>query len=143
MNTLELMVEKVLKDNGYIATPKIVEASAEYIDMVNENKDDSEPIYTPEKWLEETKASTFGKEELKTKIECCYEVCDYLAKQRERCIDETGCQLDVEDFREHFECDEFKDRFGDYNLTLNDILNFLLVYYDNEGCIDVDDTDLI
>jgi len=139
MNTLELMVEKVLKDNGYIANEKLVESIAEYIDMINENKEDSEPIYTPAKWLEETKGSTFGVENLVTKLDGCYEICDYLARQREHCIDETGCQLDVEDFREHFDCDEFKDRFGIYGLTLNDILNFLLVYYQKEGCVDESD----
>ena len=110
MNTLELMVEKVLKDNGYIATPKIVEASAEYIDMVNENKEDSEPIYTPEKWLEETKASTFGKENLFTKLDGYYEICDYLVRQRELCIDQTGCSFCIEDLEGHFDAPDFKER---------------------------------
>lgn len=138
MNTLELMVAEVLKDNGFIPHEKAIKAGAEYIEMVNSMKEENEPIYTPEKWLKDTKKFSDEKLLIK-KIDGYYEICDYIVRQRELCIDQTGCSFCITDLKEHFDAPDFKERFGIYDISLNDILNFLLVYYQKEGCTDEND----
>lgn len=128
MNTLELMVEKVLTDNNYIAVPSLVSAAAEYIDKVNENKLPSDNIYTPEQWLKDTKVNY--PESLVKRFHGYTAICDYLVEQRKLCIDQTGCSFCITDLVGHFDAPDFQEEFGAYKITLNDILNFLLVYYE-------------
>lgn len=68
-------------------------------------------------------------------------ICDYLNEQRKLCIDQTGCDFCVEDLIGHFDADDFQEMYGKYDLDLNDILNYLLVYYDKKG--NVRETDLV
>lgn len=127
MNTLQLLVAKALKDHGYIPQTELVIAGAEYIEMRNSVKIPSDEIYTPLMWIREIEQT--GSDELKCKVIACKEICNYLASQRDLCIDQTGCDFCMEDIIGHFEAPDFIEEFGDYHIDIGDIFNFLLVYY--------------
>lgn len=131
MNTLELMVEEVLKKNGFVAQPEEVVAAAECIERYNECKDPSDDIYTPEMWLHETMERY--PETLPKKKDGYFKIADYLSRQRKMCVEHTGRLPDDRDFAETFECEEFSDKFGTYDIDFSDFINFLLLYYECEG----------
>ena len=134
MNTLEYLVKLELDKDGYIYNQSMLTAAAEYIELHNESCDiDDEDWWTPKDWVFYTKE--YYPEKLVKKIELYDKICSYFIKQRNECEDQTGCLPIYEDYKEFVYCEDYKDTIGEYYdmITMSDIINFLLTYYEREG----------
>ena len=137
MSTLEQMVEKIFQNHHYVYNKNLIRNIAQYIEMRNAVRKEDEPIYTPAKWYEETRES--NPETFVTQEDVMSRVADYFVKQRDLCIDQTGCLPCYEDFALTFECDDFKDYVGEWAdfVDFNGFLNYLLWHYEMTKDIDV------
>lgn len=54
MNTLELMIQKALKERGYFCDSAQAEEIRSCLDRVNSAREEGQDIYTIEQWLEDT-----------------------------------------------------------------------------------------
>ena len=137
MNTLEKQITKVLKDNNCYLNPDLITLSeaAEYIDMTNENDKD---YYSPEDWFKDTKANfpeyLLNMDELQKKYYPT--ILEYLATQRELCIDQTGLEPCFEDYENGMDCDDFRKNLINSDLEpeycevkVIDLFNYLLDYW--------------
>ena len=133
MNTLELMIKEIYDENKYLYNDNLIHSIAEYIEHYNKCKDVDDPVYTPRQWYYDTKLNT--PEEFITREGLLGKICDHFLKQRVECIDQTGCLPCYVDFKEDMESDDFKNEFGMYpeadTITMVDVINFLLDYYEN------------
>lgn len=126
VNTLELMIEDIYKDYGYMYNENTIRNVAEYIENYNANKPESEGTMTPRRWYNESVAS--NPEDFITKEQLYTRIAIYLDNQRNLCIDQTGCQPCYIDWKQEMECDEYKHTIGEWadTVTITDFLNWLL-----------------
>ena len=136
--TVEKMVKWILAENDYVLNPEVTTMSdvVEYIEMKN---NDSDELYTPEMWFEDTK-SNFPEYLLRSDgyMEEIYRITLLeLLDQRDLCLDQTGCEPTLEDFKgvtldsEYFE-DVMKDAGFDIkkkHITLDELFIYLLNYW--------------
>lgn len=140
MKTLEKQIIKVLADRDYMLNGEITTLSdvVEYLDMMNDADEDD--YYSPEDWFRDTKVHypeyLISKQEYKDK--CYTPILTYLAKQRDLCIDQTGCVPCMVDYEGAIDCDEFKSMLKSKeidpnycNVTISDLFNYLLDYWNN------------
>lgn len=128
MNTIQKLIKRELESNGYmVPNDGYLKAIEDELDKVNESQDH---IYDIEDWIYETSHNS-PKELRKERDNWAYAI-DYLLKQRRLCIEQTGVKPCMADFEGGVECDDFKELvWGD--LSMSDIFNFLLDYYEKEG----------
>ena len=57
MRTLRLMIERVLKKNGYTLNSELgdIDGVIEYLELINEHCT-ADDVYAPENWIEDTKS---------------------------------------------------------------------------------------
>lgn len=131
MNTLEMMIEEIYKNYGYMYNENVIHCVAEYIENFNANKSPDEPVLTPRKWYNETRSMT--PEEFVSRSDLFGKVANYFIEQRKLCIDQTGCLPCYEDWAQEMESDEFKNTIGEWadTITITDFLNWLLDNVEN------------
>ena len=132
MTTLELMIEDIYKNYGYMYNESVIRSVAEYIEMYNENKAEDEPTMTPRRWFQESVAA--NPEEFVRKEDIYQKIADYFIEQRKLCIDQTGCLPCYDDWAQEMESEEFKNTIGEWadEITITDFLNWLL-----DRCVEV------
>ena len=128
METLKLMLEDLFIKKGYIYKQGDIVAAAEYIEMQNKNGD-TEEVYTPEKWFKDTQS--LNPEKFITKTELMDRAISFLIEQKEMCIDQSGLVPCIYDFEQGIASEDFINDVGihGYDVTLDDIFNFLIDYY--------------
>ena len=126
MNTLEMMIEDIYKNHGYMYNANVIHCVAEYIENYNANKSPDDPVLTPRKWYNETQQ--MNPEEFVSKSALFGKIASYFVEQRKLCIDQTGCLPCYEDWAQEMESDEYKDAIGEWAdaVTITDFLNWLL-----------------
>ena len=126
VNTLEMMIEDIYKDHGYMYNKNVISSVAEYIETYNASKSEDEPTMTPRRWFQDAVRSV--PEDFVSKDGLYARITDYLIEKRKLCIDQTGCQPCYEDWALEMESDEYKDAIGEWadTITITDFLNWLL-----------------
>lgn len=138
MNTLEYLVKLELDKGGYVYNQNMLKAAAEYIEMHNEHCDidnTEDDWMTPAIWLSCCKEN--NPDMLIKKNDLYSKICYYLIDQRNLCIEQTGLKPSYDDYKQGMDCDEFRYKIGEGAdiLSIDDIFNFLLTYYEREGDI--------
>lgn len=128
MTTLEYMIKVELDKAGYMSNPQYLKSIAEYIETYNQHAENNcDEFITPYKWLRHTVLNSPN--ELTLKKDFYINICEELLGQVENCIEQTGRTPTIEDFQLSLESDCMKDKMGDFNIDVADLLIFLMDYY--------------
>lgn len=128
MTTLEYMIKVELDKAGYMSSPQYLKCIAEYIETYNQHAENNgDEFMTPYIWLQMTKMHS--PQELTPRKQFYKNICGELLEQVENCIEQTGRTPTIEDFQLSLESDCMKDKMGDFNIDVADLLIFLMKYY--------------